>query len=384
MTKNIFLFFIFVNFGLLLFVVAFNKNIPFSSQNYIINAHHYMVDPRINGGNFNLLNALGQFDAQWYLKIAQDGYPQKPHNFDMNNKKIMDGLSYAFFPFYPLVIHIINLIISNLQLSAFLGSNLIMLLSFLSLFFLVAKLFTQQLALKTTLLVFFYPLSIFFRSYFSEGLFILLLIWFCYFFIQKKWVISGFLLGLLSVTRASGLFLWPLFLLYLFWGYKDHSTKLKDIFKSLVCLFLPFSLWLIYCFYQTGDSLIFYRVRSNWFQEFPLYFTSLKVANFFNLPVHAFRYSQIDIGTLLIFGFLLYISWRKLPTKLWWISFLLWVGPTLTTDTMSFSRYQIVSFPMFIFIAKYLNWWNFLTLLALFIIGLFWVSLYFVNWYWIG
>src|SRR5438105_3381549 len=79
-------------------MAMFHSLIPFDKFDYQINAHHYVTDNRINGGTFSLVRAIGQYDAQWYLKIANSGYPTHPRNMDVNDKATMDGLSYAFFP----------------------------------------------------------------------------------------------------------------------------------------------------------------------------------------------------------------------------------------------------------------------------------------------
>src|SRR5882762_6714068 len=105
--------FILINSFLYIFLQFFHTAIPFSSFDYTYNAHHYLKDPRIENKSFNLLNALGQYDGQWYLKIADKGYPFHPKTTDLNNKSVMDGLTYNFFPLLPLCIAFVNVLFKN-------------------------------------------------------------------------------------------------------------------------------------------------------------------------------------------------------------------------------------------------------------------------------
>src|SRR6266496_2220287 len=58
--------------------IVFHSGFPFHQFNYTYNAYHFMADPRADGGLFDFLPALGQYDAQWYLRIAATGYPDIP------------------------------------------------------------------------------------------------------------------------------------------------------------------------------------------------------------------------------------------------------------------------------------------------------------------
>ena len=57
-----------------------------------------------SGGNFSLINALGQYDGQWYLKIAESRISDHPTSFLNEHEKVMGELLYNFFPLYPVSI----------------------------------------------------------------------------------------------------------------------------------------------------------------------------------------------------------------------------------------------------------------------------------------
>ncbi len=379
--------FVLLNISLYLFISLFQARIPFQSFNYTYNAHHYLPDRRITGGNFDFLRGLGQYDAQWYLRIAGDGYPYKPAIVDLTNKNVVGGLSYAFFPLYPLALSGLNVFLNNLEVSAFLLANAFLIGNFLSLYFVVSKLFSTKIAIKTAFLLFFFPFSIFFRSYFSESLVLFFLIWFTYFLVRRRWFWSGLLLGLVSVTHPSGLALFPVYFYFLLKGSSKKKLFSRQTFLTVVLILVPMSLWLGFNFVQAGTPFFFLQIRYAW-SDVPIVlfalnnFAKLVIAPI--LAVHSFHSSQIDILIIVVVSYLIIKSRGNLRPELWAISLALWLFPLLTTDTMSFPRHQINSFPLFIFLSQKLSSWRYGLLLAVFIAGLFMVSLYFVNWYWIG
>lgn len=383
--------FIVFNILFYFFIFLFNSKIPFSKYDYTVNAHHYFADSRIKGGKFDFLRAVGQYDAQWYLKIANEGYPKNPTiidmNIDMNKKSLLDGLTYAFFPLYPLILAFVNFPIKNIELAAFIVSNVFMVVIFFSLYIVVKNLYGENNALKTIFLLFFFPFAIFYRSYFTEGLFLLLLIWFSYFLIKKQWLRTAFFLSLVFVTRPNGAVFGLLFLFFIVKAYMHKRVDGKIFIGSLVISVMPFLGWLAFCYINTGSPIYWITVQSNWnYPRFPisLFWNIFVIFNFFSLPIHSFHVSKIDILTVIFVGILLFFSKKKLRPEFWWISFILWIVPLITRDTMSFARYQIVSFPLFLFLTQKLKGFRYALLLFVFCLGLFFISLYFVNWYWVG
>ncbi len=334
--------FIILNVLLYLFILLFNSKIPFSKFDYTNNAHHYLIDPRITGGKFNFITAMGQYDAQWYLKIAKEGYPKNPTNTNLEQKQTLDGLSYAFFPLYSLILALVNLPIKNIELAAFITSNLIMVAIFFSLYIIIKEFYDENKALKTIFLLFYFPFAIFYRSYFTEGLFLLLLIWFAYFLIKKQWLRTAFFLSLLFITRPNGAFFGLLFLFFIINTYRRKQINMRLFIYSLTMSILPFLGWLAFCFVNTRNPIYWMTVQSNWgYASFPfsLFWNIFTISSFFSLPIHSFHASKIDVLTVIFVGILLFISRKKLRPELWWISFIIWIVPLITRDTMSFTRY---------------------------------------------
>lgn len=363
-------------------IYFYHGAIGFSKRDYIVNAHHYLKDERVSSGQFSFLRSLGAYDAQWYLKIAEKGFPKNPKVADQNNKAVMDGLSYAFFPLYPIVLSLFNKIFRNIEFSAFMLSNLIMILNFGSLYYVIGRALDRKTAVRTALLLFVFPFGIFFRSYFAEGLFLFFLIWFGHFLIKKKWVISSLFLGALSVTKPMGLFLFPVFYYFFL---KEKKINYKLFAKTFLTGFVPLLAWCVFNYLQTGSFIYFYSVQSQWSGKIFSIVENIGLLLFFPyLPFHDFHFSKVEDLVIVLGGIIIFFSRKKIPKEWWFLGLALWLGRLLTSDTMSFSRHQSINFPLFLFAAMKLKGVYFWFVLGLFYLSLLIASLYFVNWYWVG
>jgi len=317
------------------------------------------------------------------------GYSKNPKTANNNDKKNLEGLDYAFFPIYPLLISIVNAPIKNIEISAFILSNILLLLNFTSLYLVIKRLISERIALRASILLFTFPFSIFYRSYFAEGLFFLVLVWFSYFFCKSRYILAGFLIGIINWVKGNAILINAVFLYYIYEYLKNLAGRKK--LRYLIPIFFilaPLFLWILYVYIQTGNPLYFINVRNQWVtNELPLirFFQNIMtILSFSNLNIHAFHSSKIDALNAVVVLALLILSRNGLPKKLWWISFSLWLTPLMFSDLISFSRHQTVSFPIFIYLSQVLNGLSYKIVLGLFIVGLFIISLFFVNWYWIG
>jgi len=382
----IFFLFLFVNFAVYFVMFRFHTSIPFGlSAHQYTAAYHFYPDERFRLQIFHFFNAIAPFDAQWYLRIASQGYPSHP-----KPGMFFRGI-YAFFPLYPLVIFLINSIVGSVTKAAFISSNILLMCNFWSLYYVVSKLISKKIALKTIVFFFLFPLSIFFRSYFPENLYLFLLIWFAYFLSKKNYLWSAVSLSLLTVTKGNGLLLYAVFLFPLLTGiYNKTLTKRKGAMYLIISI-LPLFVWFLYSFFKSGHPLIFVTARQYWTPTYPFIiiffnFDTIKNMICYSIlkPFNYMTFLQIDTLFILVIATILFYAKKVLSNELWWISLCLWLGPLVMTTIVSFSRYQIVSFPLFIFLASVTNKTMFVVLCILFAIGLVYTSLFFVNWYWIG
>lgn len=387
--KKSLLIFLFVNAFLYIYIWKFNSLVPFNRFLYSGSAHHYYQDERVSGGSFSLPRALGVWDSQWYLRIADRGYPYRPSSPSLNDKTTMDsGLNYAFSPLYPLLLVALNLIFRNLEQTAFILSLVLLGVNFYSLYYVIGKLYSAKIACRATILLFLFPFSLFYRSYYAESLFLSLFVWYSFFLIKRKWLPVSFLQGLMPVVRPTGLFILPLTIIIMVKDLLQKKFNPGKLMLYLPLLSVFLSLWMIFNFRMTGDILYWKNIMSQWisfrsFIDIILYNISL-IKSFFILPFHTMHFSQVDIMTFFIFGWLVYFSLSYLKPELWWLSFILWIAPLFVRDTISYSRFQIVSFPLFIYLASLLKGRYFAVFASVLFALLLYLSLYFVNWYWFG
>jgi hypothetical protein len=374
-----FILFVVSNITFYLWMDNFNKIIPFSPA-YGHNAYHYKQDPRANKGNIVLLNALGQWDSQWYLKIADKGYRKHP-SLPIYT---VESLSYNFFPLFPMLIGGINLILKNIESSAFIVENIILVFVFLSLYFVVSKWFSQKVAAKTIFLLFLFPFSIFLRGYYTEGLRLLFFIWFCFGIKEKKYFIAAIFVSLLSVTNGISIVLLPYFISLVFISFRKGELILKKALSYVVLAVLPFLIWVGFCFIQTGNPLYFAATRFAWYRpSIPIFHNIGLLFLFPFLSPSGLYGSGIDVSMVILTIIVAAVSKKTLPFRVWFATVILAFTPLLVQDTISFARFTSVLFPFFAYIAYKMNNKYYFLCIFIFIFTLLITSLLFINWYWI-
>lgn len=387
MIRSHLLVFVIFNIFLYWFADFYADRILFNEYNHLYAANRFLTDPRVENKSANLFQKLAVWDAQWNLKVAADGYPKHPVLPKKEEKTQMGGALYAFYPAYPLLIKAIQMSIGDLLISAFVLTFVLLAVGFLSLAAVVGRVMGIGTGIKTAWLMFLFPASIFWRSYYADGLVLLPVIWFGYFLYKKNFNLAAILLGFINLTKGR------LYLLNLVWLgvivsalIKKEMTIMQAIKKMalLVLMFLP---WPVFNYMQTGDAFYFVKTVKFWY-EVPVWKSLIYnfgwVLNFLNLPLHGFHFSKIEVVTVFIFGFLLIKSRRMLPEIWWWMAVAIFVGPLLVRDLTSFTRYQAINFPIFVYLAKQLSGSGYKTLLGISTLGLLWTSLLLFNWYWIG
>ena len=374
-----FIAFVIFNVFLFIWMGLGHGQVHFDKFDYSKNSLHYVQDSRVNNPeSFNLLRALGQYDSQFYLKIADTGYSTNPPNR-------ADTQTYAFSPAYPILIAGVHLAIPSLELSALVVSQALLLLCFVLIYWAVTRWYSFALAGKAAWLLFLSPFSIFYRGYFSEGLFLALLIIYLDAIRSKKWLVAALSAGFLVTTRFVGLAAILVLAGMLLVELRNKKINLTRAVKYLCLSIIPLAVFMLFCFLKTGNPLFFIKVRALWWVPYPIPFAPLyAIANFWSLNWHRFHSSRVDVISIVLAGVLIYKSRRWLPRSWWYTSLLLWFIPLVTSDTMSASRYQIVNFPLFVYAAYVLKRHTYRTVVVVSALALMYVSIYFVNWYWVG
>ncbi|MCR4330183.1 MAG: hypothetical protein NUV65_06600 [Candidatus Roizmanbacteria bacterium] len=289
--------------------------------------------------------SLANFDGAHYLLIAEGVYYQ---------------IEYAFFPLYPILIHMVgfvvnkNLLVSGLVISnaAFVGG-----LAFLSL--VLSKIENKNI-LSLLLLYVAFPTSFYFHTVYTESLFLFFFMGALFFFQKKQWARAGIFGFFSALTRLFGVLLAILFV------YQAYLLYKKTGWKILALPFLPIAGFMLYALFllkTTGDPLAFFHAQSAF---------AARSTNLVLLPQVYYRYIKILFTAQFDFAYVIacmelflfticmtgsvyvfikkYKDWKEnpLPIFLAFFSILSILIPTFTGTFSSIPRYSLFAFSFFI------------------------------------
>lgn len=295
-----------------------------------------------------LHTAYSTWDAQFYLLLGDKGYNPSQH-------------ANAFYPLYPELIQLVNFVTKSSFWSGFIIANFASLVG-CYLFYLLAKkyLMTQAKARGALLYLLLFPTSFFLSLIYTEGLFLALAAGFFYALHQRKWLVASFFALLLPITRPVGIFIIvPAIVAYLEDNLKGKSMRLQANIYPLNRTLLPvitplFGIALYFIFMQltTGNFL-------EGVYEASTFISSWHVSNIFNpflflstlftphLAIHGFLNSAIDRVFFLFFIALPPYVYKKVSHVLF-SYYLCTGGVAFFGSFMSYTRYLLLAFPLFI------------------------------------
>lgn len=301
----------------------------------------------------NLAVSWSNFDGLHYLDIAQYGYGYQ-HKTDMD---------YVFFPVYPWLIKTFSLFGGYLT-SGLLVSHVAFIIALYYLYKLAKLDFSAKIARSTIFVLLIFPTAFFFGSVYTESVFLLLIVLSFYFARKDQFFLACAAAMIASATRVTGIFLWPA-LLYEFWLRYGQDIK-KTLNPLAVWLILPplgLLSFLRYQFLQTGDPLFFINAQNNYagrnvdklvllHQVFFRYFKMLIFIDHFD-PL--FFTVLIEFLSAVLLVFVLIFSLKKIRFSYWFFVLCSFLLPTLTGTFMSMPRFSLVLFPVFIYLASFLE-----------------------------
>lgn len=303
---------------------------------------------------YDLERLVIRSDAGFYQDIAKDGYVPTSlgHWKFWNKQKLAEQGRYAFFPALPYSARVLMKatglrfeIIANFLAFSY------SLLAFL-LFFWLARIYfeNEETAFWATALWMVFPFHYYFSMFYTESLFVILLLGSFLSIHYKKWLPLAILSSLLVGTRTNGIIAGLPFLIY-FWEQhlKGKNWGLKMTLPALsfaLPMFLTFVAYLFFLETKTGDYFAFSTVQVLWGKEFMLPWKSL-----FN---EGDWMNQIRSFYVLAFVMVALLGAKKLPLSfqvLIWINFIL---PLLAGSNQSMPRYISTIFPLFFLLGAWL------------------------------
>jgi Gpi18-like mannosyltransferase len=329
------------------------------------------------------LDGWGRWDAAWYAQIAAHGYSNLPIGPEGQR-------NLAFYPLYPLVVSIFNVVIRHPLLSTIVVSNLAALAAFILLYRLVDERFGSDTAAKSVLLLAVYPFSFYLSAGYSEALFLLLIVAAMYAAEKQKWWLAG-LAGLLAgATRVPGVALFPALALRYFEGVQYNWRKVRPNALPLVLAVCGPLAFFLFLWVQFGDPLIqlkALRVPGWWEHGLNLPGLFANFAGFFRWPnaltgaYPVMPNLNVVMAALFLFSTLLVFRW--LPPSYGVLSLLLigfgmaqWIG---------WGRYVMAAFPVFIawaIVLRKREVFEVVLIVSALLLAL--LTIMYTHWYWVS
>lgn len=299
-------------------------------------------------------SALSTWDGQHYLYLSQRGY-QPRHPSD------------AFYPLYPTLIRVVAPILGNRYLLVGHGLTLVFSIALVKVLFdWLSRAWNAAIARRSVYLLLAFPTAFYLHLMYTESLFLLLVVTLFYAYARRSlWALVPAIL--LPLTRFQGVLIaFPFTAAVLFPDLFDKSTKRKQLALMVVAsIGIGFCLYLGWMKLATGDAFSgFIALRS--------YVTRYSIANLLN-PTSWFignfvsiQYSLMGFNTSIIdrlyFVFFLTMlkpMYKYLTPLLFIYALAVGLLTAFSGYFMSYPRYLLAAFPMFIALAKILGkrWW---------------------------
>lgn len=324
---------LFIIWRLLLFLIAFISPEIFPQFGA---RFPYFEERLIATGLPHFIWSFGNFDGVHYLGIAKDAYAYQ--------------YTQVFFPLYPILVKIVSLAtFGNLVLAGLLVSNIAFLAALILFYKMIAKTYSQNIALWSVIFLLAFPTSFYFGAVYTEGLFFLLIISAFYLSGQKKYLAAAIVGSFASATRLIGVFLAPLIVSW------------KNLRAVLPALLVPvgFLVYVIYLKLQFNNPLYFLTAQQIFGQE-------RSVGSIVLLPQVIYRYlkilstvqgqplatAAIELSATALALLLLAAAIKKVKLQWVFFSFAAILIPTLTGTLTSMPRYILVAFPIYIVLAQ--------------------------------
>lgn len=313
------------------------------------------------------IRSLANWDGGHYLGIAEINYQK---------------FQYAFFPLYPLAINLVSKITGSFLLAGILISALSSFFAFQLFYELISMEFGKQYAKRSLIALLIFPMSFYFLTVYSEGLFFLLTVSMFVALRKGNLFLATVAASLASVTRLAGLALVLSLFANLYFMKKFNR-------KNWFVLFAPLG-FIMYCFYlyqNTGDPFYFISAESYWHRNLTVPGLAF-ISSFRQLIVPGYIPSNVNAlfdFIFAIFGIgMVWRIWRKLSIDYAIFSSICLALPLFSPTILAVPRYLLTIFPIFIVAGMFKNQYAVFAyqMFSLMLLATF--AVLFINGYWVS
>jgi len=212
-------------------------------------------EPRAYGPRTDFIfGAFDQWDAGWFLRIAQHGYDTKQ--------------SASFFPLYPLLTRALGFVLRSDLVAGVAISLVAAGFAGVAVTRIARRYAGDRVAQDSVLFLALYPISFVFTAVYSDGLFLALAVWAFVFALEGRATFAALLGALAVLTRPTGIALLPA-LVWLLWPQRRGSRSLLRLSPLLL---MPAALggYCVYLHVHFGDAFAFVHSEGSfWLRHVP-------------------------------------------------------------------------------------------------------------------
>lgn len=342
-----------VKLTVLLIIFLVYQLLPFFTDNFEVN----FVDPAYQDAG--LARAFSTWDAQHYLYLSENGY----HGGQMSN---------AFFPLFPLLIHLGTYVFQNSLVAALVIANLASIAGFYLLFKFVEERYGRATARDTILLYLVFPTALFFTVPYSESLFLLLIASFFLLLFRGRPGWAAVPAALLPLARPEGALVILPFAVWYFIKKPSLAAAGEGRLRvpwwgrvwppplPLIAPFVGVAAYLAFMKAATGNALEMFSAMQDYVSNHSLGYLlhPLELVRLWSewpLALHGFTNSIIDRAFFLGFLLLIVPMVRRVHPALAVYALAIGLLNVLSGTFMSYTRYVLLAFPLFITLALLLR-----------------------------
>jgi hypothetical protein len=305
----------------------------------------------------DLATRFTTWDASHYLYVSEEGYRE-------------GQMSNAFAPLYPFAVRAAHLLVPDRVAAALLVSNLASAVAAYFLYVYVKRRYSRDVAIKALVLLLTFPTAFYLNIIYSEGLFLLMSVAFLVGLQRHNLPVAAAAASLMPLTRMVGVAVVVPLAVYLVADAlskapltSDWPVRLRLVARpQLLYLLAPLAGLGLYCAYmqlETGDPLAMVHAQLLFPSErgtAGLLNPAQLYDNLFDVPLtlHNDTGSILDRLFFLLFLVSLPLAWRRLDRPVFVFALLMGLTP-LAGSFMSYMRYVLLAFPLFIAWASYLQ-----------------------------
>ncbi|MBV9119693.1 MAG: glycosyltransferase family 39 protein [Chloroflexi bacterium] len=332
----------------MLVILMAYKLMPFAEQNLAVN----FIDP--GRETPSIQTAYSTWDSQHYLFLSEHGYQA-------------GQLSDIYFPLYPGLIRLATPIFGSSLVAALVVANLASVVGLYFLFRMLGERFGQDVALRSLLLFLAAPTAFYFSLLYSESLFLLLISLFFFFLFRRQLGWASIPAGLLPLSRPTGIVVVVPFAVYYLVEVAGAGREREwwpRLFRRevlwLATPLLGIAAYLTFMYLATGNPLEMAEATKMNISGFSLT-AALHPVQLFQqlfqqpLEVHGFNDSMIDRAFFAAFLALLIPLFRRVHPALAFYTLAVGLITIVSGSFVSYSRYVMLGFPLFVVLTLLLD-----------------------------